>query len=90
LIMLTNLFATPFVLFNYAYMVALVVVHIFFALGVYHDAQQLEQKQKGSVFFVTDGIWGLATLIGGLVTVAIYWAMHYSILRPSAPPEIKP
>lgn len=80
--MLINPLTNPAIFATYLYWLALIVVHIFFGLAVYRDAQALERQQRVKLFFVTDGIWGLAALIGGILTVAIYWAMHHSTLCP--------
>ena len=55
-----------------------VIVHVTFAVAVYRDAKHIE-----TLVFVKSGIWLIATLIGGVVTAAIYWALHHSRLNPS-------
>ena len=61
-----------------AFWVLTAIVHITFAVAVYRDASRLE-----SPVFVGAGIWLIATLIGGVFTAAIYWAIHRSRLNPS-------
>ena len=61
-----------------AFWIATIIVHITFAVAVYRDA-----KRFGSPIFVESIIWMLATLIGGVVTAAIYWALHHSSLNTS-------
>jgi hypothetical protein len=64
--------------------IAILCVHIAFTLATYYDASLLNRRGTGTIF-VSPFIWGLAVLIGGLVTVTIYWAMHHSELRRKAP-----
>jgi hypothetical protein len=54
------------------------IIHIAFAIEVYLDVQPRNQ----GTFLVGRLIWALATLLGGVVTVGIYWAIHHSTLRP--------
>lgn len=59
------------------------LVHIVFAIAVFKDAEKLEAS--GATHFVPGMIWGIATLIGGVVTVGIYWVIHHSSLRSGEP-----
>lgn len=61
-----------------AFWILTIIVHITFAVAVYRDA-----KRFGTPIFVESMVWMLATLIGGVVTAAIYWALHHSRLNPS-------
>ncbi|MDE0088999.1 MAG: hypothetical protein OXU23_24990 [Candidatus Poribacteria bacterium] len=61
-----------------AFWITTIIVHITFAVAVYRDA-----KRFGTPIFVESIIWMLATLIGGVVTAAIYWALHHSSLNTS-------
>ncbi|MDE0482056.1 MAG: hypothetical protein OXI67_05730 [Candidatus Poribacteria bacterium] len=61
-----------------AFWVLTIIVHVTFAVAVYRDAKRL-----GTPVFVESIIWMLATLIGGVVTAAIYWALHHSSLNTS-------
>ena len=70
-------------LWTIAVAVLTVLIHIVFAVAVYRDATQLDQTR--SLIIVGPGIWCIATLIGGVITAAIYWAMHYSRLNPDIP-----
>jgi len=56
------------------------LVHLAFAFAVYLDARD----QDRPTIFVGALTWGLATLLGGVVVAALYWAMHHSTLRPAA------
>ena len=60
-----------------------ILVHIVFAVAVYRDATQLDRTR--GLIIVGPGIWCIATLIGGVITAAIYWAMHHSRLNPDIP-----
>lgn len=53
-------------------------VSIILAVVVYRDATRLQ-----TTIFMGPGIWCLATLVGGVVTMALYWAMHHSRLNPA-------
>ncbi len=56
------------------------LIHIVFARAVYREASRLDRRQ-----LLTIGgpkIWCLATLVGGVITAAIYWVMYHSILNP--------
>ncbi len=64
------------------------IVHICLALAVWHDSRKMVQVHRRGTFLVGGGIWALATLlgvvavVGGVVVVGIYWAIHHSTLRP--------
>ena len=60
-----------------------VLVHIVFAVAVYRDATRLDRTR--ALIIVGPGIWCIATLLGGVITAAIYWAMHHSRLNPDIP-----
>ena len=60
-----------------------ILVHIVFAIAVYRDAIRLDRTR--TLIIAGPAIWGIATLFGGVVTAAIYWAMHHSRLNPDIP-----
>ncbi len=60
-----------------------VLVHIVFAIAVYRDATDLDRVR--TLIIAGPAIWCIATLIGGVITAAIYWAMHHSRLNPDIP-----
>lgn len=60
-----------------------ILVKIVFAIAVYRDAVRLDRTR--ALIIVGPAIWGIATLFGGVVTAAIYWAMHHSRLNPDTP-----
>lgn len=63
--------------------VLIILVHIAFAIAVYRDAIRLDRVR--TLIIAGPGIWSIATLVGGVVTAAIYWAMHHSRLNPDIP-----
>ena len=58
------------------------IVHIFFALAILGDAEQLWRQFHRKTFFAGGGLWALATLLGGVTVVGVYWFIHHSSLRP--------
>lgn len=76
-------------LFNWLPMLWLAVVwsttatiHIFFALAVLRDSLRVIEGHRRGPVLVSGGTWALATLLGGVMTAGIYWAVHHSTLRP--------
>ena len=63
--------------------VLVILVRIVFAIAVYRDAVRLDRTR--TLIITGPVIWGIATLIGGVITAAIYWAMHHSRLNPDIP-----
>ena len=61
-----------------------VLVHIVFANAVYEDAKRLRNQTRGHPILVGPTMWFLATLVGGVITAGIYWAMHHSRLSQTA------
>lgn len=61
------------------------LVHIVFAVAVYRDAIRLKHSQALAIEGVGPTIWCVATLVGGVMTAGIYWAMHHSRLNPKIP-----
>jgi len=61
------------------------IVHIAFAFAVWVDSGQMTVRQNRSTFLVGGGLWALATLIGGIMVVAVYWLVHHSTLRSQPP-----
>jgi hypothetical protein len=66
-----------------AFWAVTIVVHVFFAVAVYRDAQSLPDGR--SPILVGPAIWLAATLAGGVIVAGIYWAMHYSRLNAAVP-----
>jgi hypothetical protein len=74
------------------WMALAVIVHVSFAIGVFLDAKALAQR-RGSTTFVPPLIWAAATLIGGVLSVFVYWMVHHSSLNPykaEAEPKAEP
>jgi hypothetical protein len=69
------------------YWLAIGIVHVFFALAVLRDAQRREKLFHRGTFIVSPGLWALATLVSGILGVAVYWLIHHSTLRPPLPVE---
>lgn len=59
------------------------ILHVIFAGAVARDAGSLVKRGQHPVL-VSAGTWAFATLIGGIITAAIYWFIHHSTLtRPN-------
>lgn len=59
------------------------IVHVAFALGVYTDANEQEERQA-RVWFGGAILWGFATLMGGVFVAVAYWLLHHSSLSVGA------
>ena len=70
---------------NFYYLLILVnaILHVIFAGAVARDAGNLYKLGQRPAL-VSAASWAFATLIGGIITAAIYWFIHHSTLtRPS-------
>ena len=70
-------------LWTIGFSILTVLIHIVFAIAVYRDATRLDRTR--ALIIVGPGIWCIATLLGSVITAAIYWAMHHSRLNPDVP-----
>ena len=71
------------VLFYAAIAILGAIVHILLSLWVYDDARRLLIDTGDSAALVTrPWIWLFATLVGGILTLAVYWMIHRSTLSP--------
>ena len=60
------------------------ILQLLFAGAVAKDAGQLNQSGQRTAM-VSGTTWAFATLIGGVITAAIYWFIHHSTLtRPAS------
>jgi hypothetical protein len=59
------------------------LIHVIFAGAVARDAGNLYKLSQRPAL-VSAATWAFATLIGGVITAAIYWFIHHStITRPT-------
>ncbi len=59
------------------------ILHVIFAGAVARDAGNLYKLGQRPAL-VSAASWAFATLIGGIITAAIYWFIHHSTLtRPT-------
>ena len=72
-------FKTPEVVINFIQSVA-VIVNVVFALAVWKDIRSL-QRQGKSIQLVHPIIWEIATILLGVITVAVYWIIHHFPIR---------
>ena len=70
--------------FEYLLLIINLILHLIFAGGVARDAGRLD-KLGHRLALVSAPSWAFATLLGGVVTAAIYWFIHHSTL--SRPPS---
>jgi hypothetical protein len=82
-------FGQLIVVFWVIYAVIAILIHVLFAIAVFQDATRLAQRQLPPVF-VGPGVWGLATLLGGVFVAVAYWIVHHSTLRIASAPGASP
>jgi len=68
----------------FLFLVVIVVVHVGFAIAVHGDAREVRDDAERRLF-ASPLLWSLATLLGGVMTAAIYWVIHRSPLGHDAP-----
>jgi hypothetical protein len=64
------------------------VLHLIFAGAVARDAGHLSKTGQHPAL-VSASTWAFATLIGGVITAAIYWFIHHSTLTRPALREVR-
>jgi hypothetical protein len=75
-------YATQLETLQYLLLLISGILHLLFAGAVARDAGNLIAIGQRPAL-VSAGTWAFATLIGGVVTAAIYWFIHHSTLtRP--------
>jgi hypothetical protein len=80
---LAQQFGTQIQTFYYLLLLINAILHVIFAGGVARDAGNLNKLGQRTAL-VSAATWAFATLIGGIITAAIYWFIHHSTLtRPS-------
>lgn len=67
---------------NIAYWILIFIVHVGFAFAVLADSGLMWRHFRRNTFLVGGAVWALATLLGGVFVVAVYWLVHHSTLRP--------
>lgn len=71
---------------TFYYLVILInaILHVIFAGAIARDAGNLNKLGLRTAL-VSASTWAFATLIGGVITAAIYWFIHHSTLtRPTS------
>lgn len=68
-------------LFWIAMVLGCILLHLFLTIGVYQEASDRTIRGR-KLWFIGPFLWAFATLLGGIVTAAIYWLMHHSTLGP--------
>lgn len=82
---LAQQYSTQVQSFYYLVLLINMLLHLIFAGAVARDAGGL-YKSGQRLALVSATTWAFATLVGGIVTAAIYWFIHHStITRPGRP-----
>ena len=64
------------------WVLAVAIVNIAFALGIFMDADLMFRRTNKKTFLVSNWTWAFATLVGGVFIAGVYWAIHHSTLNP--------
>lgn len=76
---ITHAFNTPLQTFSTLLLIINALLHLLFAGAIAKDAGQLYQLGQRPAL-VSAATWAFATLLGGVLTAAIYWFIHHSTL----------
>lgn len=76
-------FGDSFMLLLLIWVLAVAIVNIAFALGVFMDADLMFRRTNKKTFLVSNWTWAFATLVGGVFFAGVYWAIHHSTLNPN-------
>jgi len=80
---LLNQLSTSIVTFQWILLMVNIIIHLLFAGAVAKDAGRIDQLGQRTAL-VSPYTWAFATLLGGVITAAIYWFIHHSTLtRPT-------
>ena len=60
--------------------VAVAIVNITFAIGVFADATRMQNDRDRYTKIVPAPMWAFATLMGGVFVATAYWFIHHSTL----------
>lgn len=85
---LAQQFAPQIETFQYLVLLINILLHVLFAGAVARDAGSLNKIGQRPAL-VSAASWAFATLIGGVITAAIYWFIHHSTLTRSTSREIR-
>jgi hypothetical protein len=79
---LVQQYSNQILTFNYLILLINIILHVIFAGAVARDAGNLNKVGQRTAL-ASGFTWAFATLIGGVITAAIYWFIHHSTLtRP--------
>ncbi len=69
------------------FILAVIVIHVLIAAGVYQDSKSIVRK-RGSLFLFDATVWASVILVTGIAGFALYWVIHHSKLRSHGLPLV--